>query len=102
MPVGEMLGRMSSAEITEWLAFYQLEPFGGERDDLRTGIVAATVANVNRDPKKQKRPFEASDFMPVFPGVGEDRGGRREKSPEELRRKWEMVVAAFGGRKAGD
>lgn len=97
MPVGEMLGRMSSAEITEWLAFFQLEPFGGERDDLRAGIVAATVANVNRDPKKQKRPYEAGDFMPVFPGFGGDGGGRREKSPEELRRKWEMVVAAMGG-----
>jgi len=25
MPVGEMLARMSSAEITEWMAFFQLE-----------------------------------------------------------------------------
>ena len=25
MPVGEMLNRMSSAEITEWMAFYALE-----------------------------------------------------------------------------
>jgi len=95
MPVGEMLGRMSSAELTEWMAFYQLEPFGPERGDLQAGIVAATVANVNRDPKKQKRAFEARDFMPSFEGGGG--GERREKSPEELRRKWEMVVAAMGG-----
>lgn len=25
MPVGEMLTRMSSAEVTEWMAFLQLE-----------------------------------------------------------------------------
>lgn len=25
MPVGEMLNRMSSAEITEWMAFFQIE-----------------------------------------------------------------------------
>lgn len=25
MPVGEMLNRMSSAEITEWMAYYALE-----------------------------------------------------------------------------
>ena len=94
MPVGEMLGRMSSAEITEWLAFYQLEPFGPERGDLRAGIVAATVANVNRDAKKQKKPYSAQDFMPKFKGGAGEKG---PKTPEQLRRKWEMVVAAFGG-----
>lgn len=30
MPVGEMLARMSSAEITEWMAFFQLEDEAGK------------------------------------------------------------------------
>jgi hypothetical protein len=45
------------------MAYYQLEPFGVERDDLRSGIIAATIANSNRDPKKQKKPFTPEDFM---------------------------------------
>jgi hypothetical protein len=95
MTVSRLLAETTSAELTEWMAFYQLEPFGPERGDLQAGIVAATVANVNRDAKKQKKPYSAQDFMPKFEGAE-----RKEKrTPDELRRKWEMVVAAFGGPK---
>ena len=48
------------------MAFYNAEPFGGERGDLQAGIVASTVANVNRDPKKKRKPYEPGDFMPEF------------------------------------
>ena len=92
MPVGEMLARMTSAELTEWLAFFELEPFGPERGDLQAGIVASVIANVNRDPKKRKKEYTPQDFMPVFGGGR----GKEKKTPDELRRKWEMVVAAFG------
>jgi len=53
MPVGELLARMSSRELTEWMAFHELEPFGSEQDDLRTGVVASTMANLFR-PKGSK------------------------------------------------
>lgn len=49
--------------MTEWQAFYDLEPFGDMRADLRAGIVASTVANVMGDPKK---PLSPSDFMPLL------------------------------------
>lgn len=94
MTVTQLLAATTSGELTEWMAFYQMEPFGAERGDLQAGIVAATVANVNRDPKKQKKPYSAQDFMPKFQGAG-----KAEKTPDELRRKWEMIVAAFGGKK---
>ena len=97
MTVSRLLAETTSAELTEWIAFYQLEPFGPERGDLQAGIVAATVANVNRDAKKQKKPYSAQDFMPKFEGQGA--GGKGQKSPEELQRKWEMVMAAFGAGK---
>lgn len=45
------------------MAFYQLEPWGTGADDLRAGVVAATIANANRDPKKTD-PFHAEDFVP--------------------------------------
>lgn len=92
MTVSQLLATTTSAELVEWMAYYQMEPFGPERGDLQAGIVAATVANVNRDTKKQKKPYSAQDFMPKFTGGG---GGKTAKSPDELRRKWEMVVAAF-------
>jgi hypothetical protein len=95
MTVAELLSRTTSRELSEWMVYYELEPFGEERGDLRAGIVASTVANVNRDPKKQKKPYSPQDFLPKFDQGGA--GGKAALSPEALRRKWEMVVAAFGG-----
>ena len=60
----EMLSRIDSRELAEWAAYFELEPWGTEVEDWRAGLIASTVANVNRDPKKQKKPYEVSDFMP--------------------------------------
>lgn len=65
MTVGELGRRMSSAEFGEWMAYYQLEPFGPLRDDRRAGEVAAMVANVNRDRKHRREPFTWLDFFPL-------------------------------------
>lgn len=46
--VAELQRSMSSAEFGEWVAFYSIEPFGDRVADLRAGVVASTVANVNR------------------------------------------------------
>jgi len=62
MTVAELLNRISSHELTEWMAFYSIEPFGDQRDDLRTGIITSTIANVNRSSKQ--KPFTPVDFMP--------------------------------------
>ena len=64
MTVRELLSTVDSRELSEWWAFYQFEPWGCEIDDFRAGLVAATTANTNRDPKKHKQPFRPSDFMP--------------------------------------
>ena len=73
MPVREMLARMGSDEFSEWLAFYQLEPFGDLRGDYRSGVVAATLANVHRT--KESRAFRPEDFMP-FLEQPESEGGQ--------------------------
>lgn len=46
------------------MAYAEIEPFGEERADLRAGIVASTIANVNRG--KNKRAYKAQAFMPRF------------------------------------
>ena len=59
---------MSSKDIAEWKAYYSLEPFGEERADLRMGILASLIANVNRDTKKRQDPFVPADFIPKLSG----------------------------------
>lgn len=55
--------RLSARELVEYEELYRLDPWGEERADLRSAIIAATLANINRDPKKG-RPFRPVDFMP--------------------------------------
>lgn len=83
---------MSSLEFAEWMALYDLELFGDRRADLRAAIVASTVANAHRNPKKRRRAYSPEGFMPKF--------GRRKKrsSWQTQLQTVEMLNAAFGGR----
>ncbi|MGH3598935.1 MAG: phage tail assembly protein T [Pseudonocardiaceae bacterium] len=59
MPRGELLRRMSSAELTDWMAYEQVAgPLGGERQDLLNAMLTAVVARTAGN----KLPPE--DFMP--------------------------------------
>ncbi|MFA5161866.1 MAG: DUF4035 domain-containing protein [Elusimicrobiales bacterium] len=92
MTVSELLSRVSSRELTEWQTYYELEPFGEDRADLRAGIVASTVANVSR--KSGTKPYKAQDFMPKF-----------GKEKQDWREQLEMVKAinaALGGTNGDD
>ena len=62
------------------MAFFSIEPWGCEVEDARAALIAATIANVNRDPKKRRRPYSIADFMP-----------RRVEEPEE--QSWEEQAA---------
>lgn len=87
MPVAEMLQRMDSAELSEWMAYYQIEPFGERLADHRAGLVTAAIYNVNRP--KNRKAYSPSDFMPKEPQR------KRNKSASELRRIAESIVRAF-------
>ena len=63
MTVNELLERVSSRELSEWMAFYGLEPWGSQEDEYRAALVTSMVANTARDEKKRKKPFGAVDFM---------------------------------------
>lgn len=64
MTVRELLERIDSRELTEWGAFFNLEPWGTEIEDWRAGLISATIAEVNRDPQRRRNPYLPSDFMP--------------------------------------
>jgi len=90
MTVKELLARIDSRELSEWMVYFNLEPWGTEVEDWRAGMVASTIANVNRDEKKRKKPFEPKDFIPqrAKPPV-------EEQSPEEqakILKMWAGVV----------
>lgn len=74
------------------MQFFELEPFGYERADLRSGIVASTMANIYRDRKKQKKAFKPKDFMPKF-------GREHKRQPWQYQKQLvELLNVAFGGR----
>jgi len=58
-----MLEEMSCRQFDEWMAYYEVAPWGPERDALHAGIVAS--AAVAPHCKKGQVP-KASDFMPDF------------------------------------
>lgn len=64
--VDALLARLSSRQISEWMAYYTLDPFGEERADLRAAMICALLANINRDPEKRKEAYTAEEFMPRF------------------------------------
>lgn len=89
MTVRELLERIESRELSEWQAYYQVEPFGQEREDIGHAITAATVANVFGG---GKRTFGIADFLPQF-GQDEDEGELWQQQLAMV----EMLNAAFGG-----
>jgi hypothetical protein len=63
MTVRELLSRLDSRELSEWIAYYNLDPFGEARADYRAAMLACLTANINRG---KHEPFKISDFMPNF------------------------------------
>ena len=63
MTVRELLQRMDSRELSEWLAYDQIEPIGAVRGDLNAGIISSTIANCHRG--KNQKAFTPVDFMPL-------------------------------------
>lgn len=57
--------RISSHEISEWMAFEKLEGplLPHWRIDWSAATIASTVAEVNRNEKKKRKPFKNDDFM---------------------------------------
>lgn len=61
---------MSSNEFADWMAFYQLNPFGVYRADINAATIAATIANANAAKGKK---FTIKDFLPEFKAAQEEK-----------------------------
>lgn len=69
--VGELERSMTTRELTDWMAYYQLEPWCDDRRDMQIAVVAATIANANRG--KNQRSYRPEDFLVVRPADRQDR-----------------------------
>ena len=61
---GELLAAVTSADITEMMAFERIEPFGALHMEYMLGRVCATLVNVNL--REDATPFDPTDFMPAL------------------------------------
>jgi len=89
LPRAEMLARMSSAELSEWVAFSTLEPFGAEASYLGHAITASTIANVNR--QKGQRAHKVDEFMPKFER-------KKVQYTDEMLQIAQMMTIGLGGK----
>jgi len=64
MTVRQLLSQITSFELNEWRAYYELEPFGELVADQRHGISQSVATNLQRDPKRQPQPYTPEDFIP--------------------------------------
>lgn len=94
MTVAELLSRISSRELSQWIEFYQLEPLGNEASYYGSAVVASTVANVHR--AKGSKAYKVEEFLPRF-------GKRKEsQSVDEMLQFARMMTVAMGGQDLRD
>lgn len=59
-----------------------------DRSDIYHAQLMALIANVNRDTKKQHKPFDIKDFMLEFIPVDDD-----SETPKPRAKSWESLLA---------
>ena len=96
MSVKRAMREIDSREFAEWLAYSNLEPFGPEREDQRAGMIAAIIANVNRDPAKRPEPYDVEDFFARWDTAERKAAEATVKETPDLKSKltaWAMKMA---------
>jgi hypothetical protein len=82
--VAEIQDRMTYDEFYEWLAFMSVEPIGDRRSDLHFAMLAALIANVNRDVNQRPQAYKLEDFQPDY---------WEERLPLSLKDKFLLIAA---------
>jgi len=75
--------------LSEWLAYFELEPFGEDQDEWRAGMIASTTANLFS--KKQYKP---QDFMRK-----QYQAEKPEPTMEQVVNKMDLIFGAMSGGK---
>ena len=88
---------MTSAEFSEWLAYFRLlddRPSADERRaDWRHAAMMTLLANAYRDRDRRPQPFTSVEFLPRWDAEPEP-----ELTDEQLLAKVMVINAAMGGK----
>jgi hypothetical protein len=79
---------MSSAEFSEWMVFYELEPFGRNADFQGHALTAAMVQW--RSLQKNEKPLKIEELMPKEPTP--------PQSPDQMKQIARALTIALGGK----
>lgn len=75
---------------------FRLSPWNQERADLRMGILASVLANVNRG--SGTKAYTADDFMPKFGTVRATHAAQpRKQTPSQMLEVFRQFTHAAGG-----
>jgi len=92
----ELRAVLSYAEFQEWCLYYQIEPWGDERADLRAGIVASTIANyAGRQRADGADPALPVDYMPYVERAPADTPAPEQQLTDDELAAW-ADAAIFG------
>lgn len=64
--VSELGQSLTYNEFRQWCTFYQIEPWGDYRADLRAAHIAAAVKNLHAATFNETQDWEPADFMPYL------------------------------------
>lgn len=79
---------MSSAEFSEWIEFYKLEPFGRDADFLGHAQTAAMIQW--RSLGKDEKPVKVEDLMPSEP--------KPPQSVDQMKQMASLLTIGMGGK----
>lgn len=85
--VRQLLASIDSQELTHWLAYYRLEPWGEWRSDARAATICSVIANALRTRGPAVGPEK---FMLKFEGD-------KRQTPEEMAERLATFTAMVGG-----
>jgi hypothetical protein len=66
---------------------YEQDPWGEARNDWRSAMIASTVANRHRNPKREPL-YKPGDFVPQY---GEQ--GRRRQTPTQIKHVFQLITS---------
>jgi hypothetical protein len=86
--VDRFLQTITAEQFVEWAHYYQLEPWGEVRDEIRNGSLCALVNNL-----LSKRKRKVKDF--VFDNTKKEK--KPQQSADEIKYSMMAWAASFGG-----
>lgn len=89
------MAAMPNRLMTEWQAYFELDPFGGIRGDYHAAMIRQSILNAFRG--KDDDSVEIEDCMPLF-GMSEEQREKfvQDRQRERLRKKIEKFKARAG------